>query len=129
MRISGSLREEILVWVRSAVPEEACGMIGGIENEARLVIGVENELHSPVRYRMRPEDQLRGFMLFEASELDLLAIFHSHPSSPAYPSPTDVAEFYYPGVLTLICSPVPDGWHIRAFQIQDDAIREIELDT
>ena len=104
-------------------------MIGGLEDEARLICEVENELHSPVRFRMRGEDQLRGFMLLEANGLDLVGIFHSHPSSPAYPSATDVAEFYYPGVLTLIWSPVPDGWHVRAFHIEDGAVSEVELLT
>ena len=47
------------------LPEEACGLIGGVGDEARLVLPVTNELHSPVRFRMSPQEQLEAFLRFE----------------------------------------------------------------
>jgi proteasome lid subunit RPN8/RPN11 len=124
MRISLDLRSQMLAWVQACLPEEACGLLGGLADEASLVITIENELHSPVRYRMRAEDQLRGFRLLEDQGINLTAIFHSHPSGPAVPSPRDVAEAYYPEALTLIWSPGASGWILRGFWIEAGQVRE-----
>ncbi len=125
------------------LPEEACGVIGGIDDLARLVLPVENELHSPVRFRMAPGSQLKAFEEMDKIEVELLGIFHSHPTGPAVPSPTDIAEFYYPGTVVIILSPAPDGkaadstvengvffdgWQIKGFLIENDRFAEIKLD-
>lgn len=108
----------------ACLPEEACGLLGGLLLEdgrvARVgqVVTVENELHSAVRFRMAPAAQLRAFRALEEAGLELVAFFHSHPSGPSHPSPTDLAEFAYPGVLSLILFPAPSGeWRMRAFAI------------
>ena len=45
-------------------------------------------------YRMEPAEQLRVFNAIEKDGLDLVAIYHSHTRSPAYPSSTDVQLAY-----------------------------------
>ena len=60
-------------------------------------------------------------------QLDLLAIFHSHPEGPFRPSETDVKEFLYPGVATIICSPINENWMLKSFMIENDHYHEIEL--
>jgi proteasome lid subunit RPN8/RPN11 len=107
----------------ACLPEEGCGLLAGRqENRAAyvtVVLPIANELHSPVRFRMDPLSQLQAFQWLDEQGLDLLAIFHSHPAGPAYPSATDQAEFAYPGVLTLIVSPhsAEDGWQARAYAL------------
>ena len=96
---------QITSHIESCLPEEACGMVGGLGRTARLVIPIENELHSPVRFRMAALAQLQGFDMIEGQGWDLVAIFHSHPQGPANPSPTDIAEFFYPGTAVIIASP------------------------
>lgn len=124
MRIPMNLREQMLAWVQTCLPEEACGLLGGLDGEARLLVTIENELHSPVRFRMRPEAQLRAFRQLEAEGLDLLAIFHSHPTGPAVPSARDIAEGFYPEALTLIWSPGANGWSLRGFWMEPGGARE-----
>lgn len=124
----------------ACLPEEACGMIGGTGQQAGLVLPVENELHSPVRFQMAAQAQFKAMMQIESAGMDLLAIFHSHPTGPIHPSPTDVAEFYYPGTLVLIASPLNDAdlsisagiltagnWQIRGFKIDQQATLAVEL--
>jgi len=127
MRIAEGLRAKMLAWVLANLPEEACGLVGGRAGEALLVFTAENELHSPRRFRMRPTDQLRGFRLFEEQGLELLAIFHSHPAGPPGPSPTDIAEAYYPETLTLIWSPGEAGWTLRAYRVEGRHVMEVPL--
>lgn len=129
-------RQEMLAHVLACLPEESCGMIGGrLEDDGAhvmAVLPVENELHSPVRFRMAPEAQLQGFLWLEEQGLELVAVFHSHPNGPNRPSPTDLAEFAYPGVVTLIWSPAQvaadDGaWEVRGFAIDDGKAASISI--
>ena len=133
--------DQITRHIESCLPEEACGLIGGKGGVGRLVIPVENELHSPVRFRMAPLAQLKAMDQIEALGWDLLAIFHSHPQGPAGPSPTDVAEFFYPGTVVIIASPsdlenahneLRDSlawgkWRIRSFIIENNQFHSVKL--
>ena len=119
MILSQDLLDQITAHASACLPEEACGLIGGTADRAVIALPITNELHSPVRFRMDPLEQLQAFLQFESEGLDLLAIYHSHPNGPPHPSPTDIAEFLYPGALYLILSPGPSGWQVREFEIQD----------
>ena len=115
---------EMRAHVLACLPEEACGLLGGridgTEAIVQCVIPMENELHSPVRFRMVPSEQLQAFNMLDDLGLELVGIFHSHPTGPEAPSATDLAEFYYPGVAFLIWSPGAEGWQLRAFRIAGD---------
>jgi proteasome lid subunit RPN8/RPN11 len=132
---------QITLHIENCLPEEACGLIGGFEETSRVVIPVENELHSPVRFRMAPLAQLKAFDQIEAQGWKLLAIFHSHPQGPPDPSPTDIAEFFYPGTAVVIVSPLDlekaidrsdlrltcGRWRINAFVIEQKQIHTVKL--
>lgn len=111
----------------ACLPEEACGILVGQGSRAEKVIPVTNELHSPVRFRMAPLEQLDALIWLEDRGLDLLAIFHSHPTGPAMPSETDIAEFYYPGSAVIILSPADPVWQLRAFRIESGRVSEIPI--
>jgi proteasome lid subunit RPN8/RPN11 len=123
------LYQQALAHTLACLPEEACGLVGGLGVEAACSVPITNQLHSPARFRMDPAEQLRTFQAFEAQSIELVAIYHSHPQGPPHPSVTDVREFAYPGVLTLIISPLGDGWQMRAFSIQNDQVSEEQLEV
>jgi len=57
-----------------------------------------------------------------------VAIYHSHPTSPPYPSQTDLELAFYPEALYLIVSLVePRHPVVRAFRIQEGESREVEI--
>lgn len=102
--------------VQSIFPQEGCGILGGREDRASLAIPIENELHSATRFRMAPAAQVEAMFKLDQLGLDLIAIYHSHPSGPAEPSPTDLAEAAYPDAAYLIWSPSPE-WTCRGFDL------------
>ena len=55
-------RREMQAQIQACLPEEACGLVGGVRNgnasAARVVLGVTNELHSPVRFRTATRDSI-----------------------------------------------------------------------
>lgn len=108
-----------------ALPEEACGLLAGQDGRAVRAYPIGNVLRSPVAYEMDAMQQVRTMVEIEDKGWELAAIYHSHPSSPAYPSPTDVAAAYYPDSLQLIISLAdPSKPELRAFTIRDGQIAD-----
>ena len=60
---------------------------------------------------------------------DVIGAYHSHPRSPAWPSPTDVAECFSAHFLYVIVSLAGAAPVARAFQIDDGSIRELTIVT
>ena len=86
------------------------------------------------RYRPDPRDLVRAFREMDDRGEDLVAIYHSHPASQAYPSPTDRAESAddrgaprFPGAVYVLVSLRGDEPEVRAFRIENDAVRELVL--
>ncbi len=128
LRLRYKHREEMEAHIRVHLPEEACGMLGGRGEQVELVVPITNQARSPVRFYMHPVEMLAAFERFEQSGMELIAMFHSHPAGPAYPSETDIREFVYPGTAVLIWSPeAADGWQVRGFRIESGAFDEIPL--
>ncbi len=98
--------------------EEACGLVAGQANQARLVIPVTNILHDPHRFRMDPKEELEAFLLIEQEAMEVLAIYHSHPHGISRPSPTDLAELTFPGIIYLIWYHSSGAWKCRGYLIQ-----------
>jgi len=119
--------EEMQGDVESRAPEEACGLVAGQGRQALSVFPITNELHSPVRFRMAPEEQIHVFNMVEEQGWDILAIYHAHPEGQINPSPTDVAEFAYPGIVYLIWARQDGGWECRGFLIQEDEIVQVPV--
>ncbi len=119
--------EQLCRHVDQCLPEEACGLLAGTDRRVEIAFPVTNSLHSPVRYRMDPKEQLASFLTIEERGLDLLAIFHSHPKGPEYPSPTDLAEAFYPDSAYLILFPSHENWGVRGYHITPEAVIEIHI--
>jgi len=117
LSLGRSLYQTMLEDVKFRVPEEACGILAGHNSHASRVFVVTNELHSRVAYRMAPQEQITAFLDMESQGLEMLAVYHSHPSGPKLPSDTDMAEFAYSGVYSLIWFPSGDSWECRAYLI------------
>lgn len=125
--LPASLLEQMRLDVQERQPQEACGLIGGLQKRALQVYPVANALHSPVSFRMEPEEQVGIFLELERRGWDLLAIYHSHPAGPSHPSPTDLAEAAYPEAVNLIWYPEAGEWRCRAYIIREGQFSETSL--
>jgi proteasome lid subunit RPN8/RPN11 len=76
---------------------------------------------------MEPRAQWRAFQRMEAAGLELLGIYHSHPTGPDRPSPTDIAENMYP-VAQIIWFRENGKWRARAYEIVDGKTDEIAFE-
>src|SRR3954451_6168829 len=104
MKVPGQMVEEMVAHAREDVPNECCGMIGGADGEARTLYRAVNAEASPLRYSLEASDQFRIMREIEEAGEELVAIYHSHTQSQAYPSQTDVNLALYPDAVYLIVS-------------------------
>jgi [CysO sulfur-carrier protein]-S-L-cysteine hydrolase len=130
MRISRPLIDEIVAHARETAPEECCGVVTGVDGRASAVERAENEFAHAMRYRIGADEMMRIYKLADARGEEMLAFYHSHPRSEAYPSQTDINEASgLPESLHLICSlEDPAAPVVRAFTIRDKDVEEVELD-
>ena len=127
LTLTTALFEQMRQHVALLAPEEACGLIAGQADQAQQVFPVTNQLHSTLRFRMAPDEQLRAFIRMDELGLELAAIYHSHPGGPSRPSITDVAEAYYPEAIYLIWFPGPAGWSCQGFTIREGVVQEARI--
>jgi [CysO sulfur-carrier protein]-S-L-cysteine hydrolase len=112
--------------VAAQAPLEACGLLAGRDSKVEKIFLVQNQAHSAIRYVMNPIEQLTAFAWIDSNGMDLLGIFHSHPTGPATVSATDIAEAAY-AVVHVILARVDENWHARGFWIEGNDYTEAIL--
>jgi proteasome lid subunit RPN8/RPN11 len=113
--------------VNRCAPLEACGLLSGKNGRAERSQGIPNAERSAVQFRMEPRAQWRAFQRMETAGLELVGIYHSHPTGPDRPSPTDIAAIMYP-VVQIIWFRAKARWHARGYLIENGIPREIQLE-
>jgi proteasome lid subunit RPN8/RPN11 len=129
MRIAQSLIDEMVAHARADLPNECCGMVGGGDGEASVVIPVVNSAASPLRFEMDPQGQYNALKAIEDEGEEMLAIYHSHTKSAAYPSQTDVNQAVnWPDAIYLIVSlQDEDAPEVKGYWLKDLTIADAEL--
>lgn len=82
---------------------------------------------SPVSYLMDASEQFRVMKDIREQGLAMVAIFHSHPASRAYPSPKDVSLAFYEDAAYVIVGLAGKEPEVKAFSIREQEIREIGI--
>ena len=114
---------------REEAPREACGLLASRGGGITRVIRCTNVHATPTtRYLIDPREQLNAFRAIESAGEELAGIYHSHPVSQPYPSPTDRAEAHYPDVFYVLLSLRAGTPEVRAFRIDpQEFVREIPI--
>ena len=113
---------------RSDFPFEVCGLLAGVDGQVVKHFAVPNAARSMTYYSMDPKSLLHAMNEIDDEDWDLLAIYHSHTHTEAFPSSTDVQLAFYPDAIYLIVSlQDPAQPVIRGFGIVEGVITEREL--
>jgi len=77
---------------------------------------------------MAPEQQFAVVKDMRAGGLDMLAIYHSHPETPARPSEEDIKMALTPNVVYVILSLMSNnGPIVKGFEIEDGTVTEVNV--
>jgi len=129
IRIPKPIYETIVEHARKEAPLECCGILAGKNGRVQKAFKLKNEEQSPVRYSVSPQEQIKVFEEMEKDSLDMIAIYHSHTHTPAFPSETDIKLAFYPEVSSVIISLMEEIPVIKAFRIRKDRIEPEEIEV
>ncbi len=133
MQLTRAQADALIQHARDEFPNECCGLIAGRGDVATRVLPTTNAEGTPFMYVMDPHEQMRLMDEIDDAGEDLVAIYHSHTRSAAYPSTTDVDLAFFAEPLYVIVSlQAPDDPVIRAFRLarsapQGEQITEVEV--
>jgi [CysO sulfur-carrier protein]-S-L-cysteine hydrolase len=120
--IPAEVRAALEEHARAEEPNEACGVIVLQDGRAERFVPGRNAAASPYRFELEVDPEV-WFLEDEGYEL---AVFHSHPASPARPSRTDVENIgLWEGKPYVILSARTG--ELGAFAIRDGRIDDLEL--
>ena len=129
MVIPAAVRDEIVAHARAGLPNEACGILAGLDGRVERFFPAESDEPSPYYYRIESRDQIRIMNEIDEAGLDLIGIYHSHTSSPAVPSRTDAEQAFWPDAVYVIVSLANADADVRGYRIRDMEVTEEELVT
>jgi len=122
--IPAEVRAALEEHARAEDPNEACGLVVLRDGRAERYVPGRNAASSPYRFELEVDPEV-WFLEDDGYEL---AVFHSHPASPARPSRTDVENIgLWEGKPYLILSGRTGD--LAAFTIEDGRIADLELAT
>jgi proteasome lid subunit RPN8/RPN11 len=121
--IPDEVRAQLVAHAEAEVPNEACGLVLLRDGRAERYEPGRNVAASPYRFELELDNPELWFAEDDGYEL---AVFHSHLSSAARPSRTDVENIGLWERRPYLILSLRTG-DLAAFRIEDGRIAEIEL--
>lgn len=125
MRVSRAVYEAMVAHALEERPFECCGLLAGTGGSIIVSHRAKNAADLfGIRYEIEPREFLRLNHEIDDADLDLIGVYHSHPFTRAFPSPTDLAQAWE-GYVYVIVS-LTDFLHpvVKAYTIADGRVAE-----
>ena len=104
LKIPADIFKQMVAQAKAQVPVEACGILAGRDNRVEKFYEMTNIDNSRDHFMMEPKEQFAVAKDIRAAGLEMLAIYHSHPATPARPSAEDIRLAFMPDVTHVILS-------------------------
>jgi [CysO sulfur-carrier protein]-S-L-cysteine hydrolase len=128
--IARAVQDQVFAQLLEERPYEGCGLLAGRDGRLERAYPTRNKAQSAVKYEIDPKELLRVFREIDDADMELLAIYHSHTHSQAYPSPTDIRFAHYPEAYYIIVTLMDiRGPVMRAFKIIDGEVIEYPIEV
>ena len=128
IRIPQAIQDDMIAHAREGFPLEVCGILGGTGESVSAIYRMTNTDASNEHFMMDPREQFAVVKDLRAKGLAMLAIYHSHPETPARPSEEDIKLALTPEVSYVIISladaavPVINSYKISSGDVQLETI-------
>jgi proteasome lid subunit RPN8/RPN11 len=132
LQIPQGIYEEMLNHARAEAPNECVGFLAGSpDGLVSTRLPLVNALADPRRFLSEPRSLFEAERHRQRLGLELLAVYHSHPTGPATPSriDTDPGVNYWLGmdVVSVIVSLQPPRSEVRAFWLHPHRFEPAEM--
>jgi proteasome lid subunit RPN8/RPN11 len=119
LAIPKHIYDAVLAHGRAGFPLETCGILGGADGVVSEFYPMKNTDQSREHFLMDPKEQFAVAKDLRAKGKAMVAIYHSHPDTPARPSEEDIRLAKTPGVATVIVSLAGEKADFKSFRILD----------
>lgn len=128
LAIPKTVYDEMVRSAQKAAPLEACGLLGGKDGRVSRFYLLTNADASPEHFSMLPVEQFAAAKDMRQRGINILAIWHSHPSTPARMSAEDAKLAFTPDVAYVIVSLAQAAApECRAFAVNGGISQSIEV--
>ena len=128
LQIPNDIFEQMVGQAKAEAPIEACGILAGKDGEAEKLYKMTNADQSSDHFMMEPKEQFKVVKDIRAAGLEMLAIYHSHPETPARPSAEDIRFAFTPNVIYVIVSlQDTNAAAVKGFLIEDGNVTEVPV--
>lgn len=118
LEIPAEIYQQMLAQARELAPIEACGILAGSDGKVQRLYKLTNAENSKTHFMMEPKEQFATVKDIRSAGLEMLAIYHSHPETPARLSAEDIRLALTPNVIYVIVSLQSDnGSAVKGFHI------------
>lgn len=128
LEVPRALYDEMVAQARAELPNECCGLLAGriVEGVGRVesLYPLVNAAADPKLFESDPVSMFTAHKDMRYRGIDVLAVYHSHPSSDPVPSRTDLERNYSPEVVNLIISLKTDEAVVRGWWLSETDYRE-----
>ncbi len=111
----------------AALPYEACGFLTGLNGmggRAWPISNLETNFHS---FEMKQEEVVNLSNRLGDGDEQITAIYHSHPTSIAYPSPMDILFAPDGDIAYIIVSFLYSYPQVKCFYIHNKKVNQLSL--
>jgi proteasome lid subunit RPN8/RPN11 len=123
LRMSEAVVEKIIAHARKDVPIEACGYLTGDGEVVTGWVPLTNVDASPEHYSLDPGEQFITVRSLREQGLQVMAVYHSHPCSPARMSQEDIRLAYDPNISYVIVSLL-DPAAVKSFRCTGGVVHD-----
>ena len=129
LQIPKNIFEQMLQQAKEEAPIEACGVLAGKDGTIEKIYKMTNIDHSTTHFMLAPKEQFDVIKDIRAADIEMLAIYHSHPETPARPSAEDIRLALMPDVTYVIVSlQDPEAAVVKGFLIKDGNVTEVPVE-
>jgi proteasome lid subunit RPN8/RPN11 len=129
IRVPQHIIDGIIRHANEDLPNEACGYLVGKGDEITHHHPLTNTDHSPDHFSFDPAEQFQVLRSARNEGLEIIANYHSHPSTPSRPSDEDIRLAYDPNILYFILSLAEDTPVLKAFKIENGQVSQVEIEA
>ena len=132
LRIPESLLEAMLQQASTELPNECCGLLAGkISGDGRTADATHryplvNAMKSTIEFESDPKGMFLAMKDMRREGTEVLAVYHTHPTSAPIPSRKDIERNFGISVMSIIIGMLESPPEVRAWWLNESGYQVAE---
>lgn len=127
LQIEEKILTAMLGHARREEPNEACGYLAARDGVVGHHFELTNIDAAPDHYTMDPKEQFDAIRRIREKGLQVAAVYHTHPETPARPSVEDIRLAHDPDMVYVIVSLMAGVAPVQAYKINKGEVTVVPL--